>query len=97
MGIGIASIYATGFLWMEQRIKITSQISSALVMSTGLGALTFPLLVGQLVEAWPMTLHYLSLSIVAGCILLFGIANIVFIRSTRTTQENSKEAENKMP
>ena len=27
MGLGIASIYATGFLWMEQRIKITSQVS----------------------------------------------------------------------
>lgn len=99
MGLGIASIYATGFLWMEQRIKITSQISSALVMSTGLGALTFPLLVGQLVETWPMTLHYLSLSIVAGCILLFGIANIIFKMSKKKPviiPENAKDSE-KMP
>ena len=27
MGIGMASIFATGFLWMEQRIAITSKVS----------------------------------------------------------------------
>jgi len=82
MGIGMASIFATGFLWMEQRIAITSKISACLVISSGLGAKVFPLLVGQLVEEWPMMLHYLSISIVAGCCLMFGLANIIFFRKS---------------
>ena len=26
MGVGMASIFATGFLWVEQRITITSKV-----------------------------------------------------------------------
>ena len=37
--------------------------------------------VGQLVETWPMALHYLSLAIVAVCAAIFAAANIIVRRS----------------
>ena len=53
------------------------QISAVFIISSSLGAKVFPVLVGQLVEAAPMTLHYLTLSIVTGCAGLFGAVNII--------------------
>ena len=53
------------------------QISAVFIISSSLGAKVFPVLVGQLVESSPMTLHYLTLAIVTGCAGLFGAANII--------------------
>ena len=50
------------------------------IISSSLGAKVFPVLVGQLVESSPMTLHYLTLAIVTGCAGLFGAANIIVRR-----------------
>ena len=58
------------------------QISAAFIISSSLGAKVFPVLVGQLVETWPMALHYLSLSIVAVCAAIFAAANIIVRRSS---------------
>jgi hypothetical protein len=33
MGIGMASIYATGILWAESFFKVTNKISAAFVIS----------------------------------------------------------------
>jgi hypothetical protein len=33
MGIGMASVFASGFLWAEQFIKVTNRISAAFVIS----------------------------------------------------------------
>ena len=46
---------------------VCSQISAVFIISSSLGAKVFPVLVGQLVEAAPMTLHYLTLGIATGC------------------------------
>ena len=59
------------------------QISAAFIISSSLGAKVFPVLVGQLVETWPMALHYLSLSIVTVCAAIFAAANII-VRRSRT-------------
>ena len=56
---------------------VCSQISAVFIISSSLGAKVFPVLVGQLVEAAPMTLHYLTLGIVTGCAGLFAAANII--------------------
>ena len=57
------------------------QVSAAFIISSSLGAKVFPVLVGQLVETWPMALHYLSLAIVAVCAAIFAAANIIVRRS----------------
>ena len=77
MGVGMASIFATGFLWTERRISISSKVSAAFIISSSLGAKVFPVMIGQFIEEFPMLLHYLSVAIVSGCALIFAVANIV--------------------
>ena len=77
MGVGMASIFATGFLWTERRISISSKVSAAFIISSSLGAKVFPVMIGQFIEEFPMMLHYLSVAIVSGCALIFAVANIV--------------------
>ena len=50
----MASIFATGFLWVEMRMKVTARIGSAFLVASSSGADVFPLVVGQLVEEHPM-------------------------------------------
>ena len=54
LGVGMASIFATGFLWVERRMKVTARIGSAFLVASSSGADVFPLVVGQLVEEHPM-------------------------------------------
>ena len=80
LGVGMASIFATGFLWAEQKITVSSKVSAVLIISSSLGAKLFPVMVGNLVEEWPMVLHYLCLVIVCGCVLIFSLASIITAR-----------------
>jgi len=80
MGVGMASIFATGFLWVEQRMAVTNKVGSVFVIASSAGADVFPVLVGQLVETWPMALMYLTLSIVCSCVLMFSIISLVAAR-----------------
>ena len=80
LGLGMASIFLTGFLWAEQKISVTGKVSAALIISSSLGAKLFPVMVGNLVEEWPMMLHYLCLAIVCGCILIFSLVTFITAR-----------------
>ena len=80
LGLGMASIFATGFLWAEQKISVTGKVSAALIISSSLGAKLFPVMVGNLVEESPMMLHYLCLVIVCGCILIFSLVTFITAR-----------------
>ena len=63
LGIGMASIFATGFLWVERRMKVTARIGSAFLVASSSGADVFPLVVGQLVEEHPMGFVRFKLSV----------------------------------
>jgi len=76
LGIGMASIFATGFLWVERRLKVTAQIGAAFMVASSSGADVFPLLVGQLVEDLPMGFIYLTTGIWAGCVLIFAAVSL---------------------
>ena len=91
MGIGMASIFATGFLWVEQRMTVTNKVGSVFIIASSAGADVFPVLVGQLVETWPMAFIHLTTGIVCGCVLMFGVITLV-ARGAKT--DNGKEHEN---
>ena len=86
MGLGMASIFATGFLWVEERMIVTSRMSATFSISNSLGAKVFPVLIGQFVETWPMMLHYTSLATVTACALIFILAHLVPKRMNQNNQ-----------
>lgn len=77
LGLGMASVIATGFLWTEQRMRVSSKVSAVLVVSALLGGKLFPVMVGNMVETSPVMLHYLSLAISSACGIIFGLANTI--------------------
>ena len=80
LGLGMASIFATGFLWAEQTITVTSKVSATLIISSSLVAKLFPVMVGNLVERWPMMLHYLCLIITSCCVIIFSLVTFIMSR-----------------
>ena len=76
MGIGAASVYATGLLWVESYIVITSKIGALFTIMSSLGPDVFPVLVGQFIVDWPMFVMYLTAVIVIFCIGLFGVSAV---------------------
>ena len=54
------------------------EVSTVFVILALLGGKLFPIVVGNLVETWPIMLHYLSLALSAACLLIFSLANIIY-------------------
>ena len=54
------------------------EVSAVFVISALLGGKLFPVMVGNLVEAGPMMLHYLCLALSATCLVIFGLASIIY-------------------
>jgi hypothetical protein len=75
LGVGIATMYATGLLWLEQHVVVTSKMLAVVT-----GAKFMPTLVGQFVVAWPMFLMYLVLGSSASCLLLFLVASCLLVK-----------------
>ena len=82
MGIGMASIYASSMLWMDQYMTVTNKIGSLMTISASIGADSFPLFLGQLIDTFPMILMYMQVGVVYACILLFMVACWIGRRAT---------------
>ena len=61
IGIGMASTFATGFLWTETRMVVTNRIASAFSVASALGEMVFPAATGALMETDSMALMYVLL------------------------------------
>ena len=70
----MASIYATGYLWLEQQTQVTGKMASAIQIAASFGPDVFPVVTGQFIESHPMSLIYLTFSAVAFSIFLFALA-----------------------
>ena len=74
LGLGMASIFATGLLWLESYVKITNRIGAAMSTANLLGNQVFPIIGGQLIEQYPMTVMYLISIATLLCALIFVLA-----------------------
>lgn len=86
MGLGMASIYATGLLWSENYVEVTDKIGLAFTVSGMLGPQLFPIILGNYIEDNPMLLMNMVLAIVLCCTLVFILAALVG-RSILTEEE----------
>ena len=77
MGFGMASVFATGFLWLENHTPVTSRIGALLSIFASLGPDVFPIIVGQFIERQPMVMMYVTLAAVIVCAALFSVAAVL--------------------
>eukprot|EP00094_Tigriopus_californicus_P012016 TCALIF_11610-PA protein Name:"Similar to naglt1 Sodium-dependent glucose transporter 1 (Danio rerio)" AED:0.75 eAED:0.77 QI:0/0.66/0.5/1/1/1/4/0/399 len=90
LGVGMASVYATGILWLEGYVLITGRLGCLFPIAASIGPDTYPILVGHFIEDWPMLLMHLMLATMVGCILLFMLAACI---GRRVQSENQLEIE----
>lgn len=77
-GVSIASIFASGMNYTEERMPITSGVTSLLIVGAGLGSMTLPWVVGRAFDArGPEMLISLVGITVAGAIVVFGIIDVL--------------------
>jgi len=93
LGLGTASIFATGLLWFESYITITNRIGAVFTIASSAGADVFPIIVGQFVESHPMVLMHLLLAVILSCILVFATAAVVGKTINKLNAEKSEATE----
>ena len=77
-GVSIASMFASGMNYTEERMPITSGVTSLLVVGAGLGSMTIPWVVGRAFDArGPEMLVYLVAGTIAGAIVVFGAIDML--------------------
>ena len=95
LGFGMASIYATGFVWLEQYIFVTNKIGAAFGITEALGPNVFPTVLGQFIEQTPMVLMYENVGSIAICSVLF-TASVLLSRILVKQRKEHETEEEKM-
>ena len=82
MGVGMAPIFASCMLWMDQYMTVTNKIGGFMSVAGGIGADLFPLLLGQFIAKLPMLLMYMQVVLIYLCVLLFTLASWIGKRTS---------------
>ncbi|KAJ9574913.1 hypothetical protein L9F63_007932 [Diploptera punctata] len=71
LGIGLASVFPTGILWIERYIHVSNKVAAAFVMGASLGEMVCPVAVYHLMVNDPAMLMHSAVVINILCILTF--------------------------
>jgi hypothetical protein len=71
LGIGLASVFPTGILWIERYIHVSNKVAAAFVMGASIGEMACPAVVYQLMVISPAMLMHSAVVINILCILTF--------------------------
>ncbi len=73
LGFGSGSMFGNVLLWLEEHFVVTSRVTSLLAMAAGVGVNLAPLVVGQVIDIYPMILIYLQVSVTCVSVLVYGV------------------------
>jgi MFS transporter, FHS family, Na+ dependent glucose transporter 1 len=71
MGLSIASVFATGMAFAEQRVSLTGTLVGWILVGGGVGGMVFPWLIGQLFQR--ISPHVTMPILLAGNLIAFGL------------------------
>jgi FHS family Na+ dependent glucose MFS transporter 1 len=71
MGLSIASIFATGIAFAEQRLSLSGKMIGWILVGGGIGAMIFPWIIGQLFERF--SAHVTMPILLAGNLIALGL------------------------
>ncbi|XP_046405156.1 uncharacterized protein LOC124170478 [Ischnura elegans] len=71
LGIGMASMFPTGILWVERYIHVSNKVAALFVMGVALGEIIFPLIVQYLMQSNQLMLMHAAAVTNALCICTF--------------------------
>ena len=73
----MGTVFATGISWMEGILDINNSIGATLAVAGSVGPDVFPVIVGQVLDTWPMLLIYLQFGTILTGVGLFIVAYLV--------------------
>jgi FHS family Na+ dependent glucose MFS transporter 1 len=71
LGIGLASVFPTGILWIERYIHVSNRVAAAFLVGSSLGKMVCPVLVYQLMIINPAMLMHSAVAVNILCIMTF--------------------------
>lgn len=74
LGLGLATVFATTFTWLEKFMVITNRMGALFSIAGSIGADVFPLILGQIIAKDPIYFQIIIFGSVTACILLFSLA-----------------------
>jgi len=87
-GVGIASVFASGMLWVKEILPVTNRVGSVFIMSCSSACQVYAMLIGGYMEDQPMMFPYITAGTVVGLMVCFTLANIVAISIRRFKKNN---------
>jgi len=70
-GAGVASVFASGMLWVKEQMEVNNRISSVFTMSCSISSQLYALLIGSYIESWPMVFPHTITASACGLLLAF--------------------------
>lgn len=77
MGLSIASVFATGMAFAEQRLSLTGVLTGWIIVGGGFGGLVFPWLIGQLFDR--ISPHITMPVLLASNLVAFGLLLVLIL------------------
>lgn len=72
LGIGLSSVIASLYSFLESQVKITPLICGILNMTGTMGSVFMPLVIGHHLDEFPMALMFACLTCAVICLLIYG-------------------------
>jgi len=88
VGAGVASLFASGMLWIKNVLTVTNRIGAVITMSCSIGSQVYCMVIGTYIESDPMLFMHLMTGTLITLFLCFGLANF--------TARNSKQEEERI-
>jgi fucose permease len=87
LGLSMASIFPTLILFAEERMHLTSQITSWFLIGTGFGAMFLPWLIGQFFASFgpQTTIIIIFIDLVAAFLIFLGLKKLFPLKKSRKT------------
>jgi len=76
-GAGVASLFASGMLWVKNVIPVTNKVGAVFTMSCSIAAQVYSMAIGSYIENQPMVFIHLMTGTMMGLVVSFSLANIV--------------------
>lgn len=77
LGLAFASFFPSAWSFLEERVNITNFISGLICVSSSIGSIFTPLLIGAFVEEAPLIFVYVNLACCLTCVVIFLVICVV--------------------
>ena len=77
IGIGVSSIWACVFGFLEEHFAVTSLISAFMIVSAVLGEFVFPVVISSFINCYPMILMWVTLFCSCGITIAFCLMSLI--------------------